>query len=311
MKFISAVLILILVSIFVTFLMIGDQSDLSESMLATEGQSVGQISTLSTGPGREEISNSPSASENNLGLNNQILFSEIYRNSVRYRNAASAVEMESAIREIEDVEPHLVNRRLKHLNDACKIVSSGMISIQKWIEISLSDFCENYALNLAFENLSYEEISMASSSSIEAVFREQVLEEMKGRNLIQRSDLFTGLLISVEVPEELEALVGAKNKALRDNAQHLWNLGFEEAKEYQLDAANVPAAQDAAILLFNCRKFGGCEAGSYYALMICISTMQCGSSISVEQYIYETTAPADYALAQIILTELVHLSSSR
>lgn len=121
----------------------------------------------------------------------------------------------------------------------------------------------------------------------------------------ERTDVFTQLVRNANNPDQVFELATLNRRhANRNGGVPLWALGRNLLPLHP--QANLADAQQVSLLLYSCRRFGGCGPDHYYRLVLCANNFlgNCPPGTSVKHNLYLTTSPADFELAQSILARL-------
>ena len=132
-------------------------------------------------------------------------------------------------------------------------------------------------------------------------FRSRIEEEKES----SRSDLFTRMVQNAQNPDQLFDLMTLNQRYADENhGSPLWTMGVEML--HFNPQANLLKAQEVALVLYSCRRFGGCGPNQYFRLVLCSINYlgSCPPGTSVRQNLRETTPPATFELAGHILSRI-------
>ncbi|WP_147307720.1 hypothetical protein [Wenzhouxiangella sediminis] len=237
-------------------------------------------------------------------------------------NAANAVERAQALERLAEMEPVLAARKLLELSAFC---DPEAIRAQEGLGGSLDlieqrrQWCAGLDLSREAMKSRVEELMRVDgdlegeAARIERMARDpyvgrryELEERLANAAQEDRSDYFTGLLRRSRGFDDIHSLVALNMQYARDHGgRPMWRLGLD-IHDSLYPQAELLHAQRVAMVLYGCRRFGGCGSGQYATMVSCTlgAFGQCGPGSSLGEHLYLTTPPADYGLARDILARL-------
>jgi hypothetical protein len=157
------------------------------------------------------------------------------------------------------------------------------------------------------DSLSREDAWIERMARHPYVGRKTEMEEgLSSADNAERTEQFTIYLQRAASFEDVMALLSInRDYANERHGQPLWRLGSELQVE-RYPQSDLLVAQNTAIFLFGCRRFGGCDSGQYLTIVSCLNNLfgRCAQGTSLFEQIYQTTPPATYDLARQILARI-------
>lgn len=215
-------------------------------------------------------------------------------------DADSANDYFNALSELELTNPGLAAAKKKQLDDFCsdEIIQFASEPVRKMKQV----FCKDY-LPPRFD---IEELSSRTTFALKQLNDSIEQKLSRARESGAGSNAFTQLVLNARFPEEIVFLSDEiYQRYYQDNIQ-IWNLGTEIwHRRYML--GDLINAQRVALLLYRCTKFGGCSRNQYSTIMYCETELNgdCPPSATLEEVLYQTTPPAEFNLANEILSILL------
>lgn len=217
----------------------------------------------------------------------------------RVEDAESANDYFNALSELEITNPGLAAAKKKQLDDFCseEIFQFASESVRKMKQI----FCKDY-LPPPFD----DDLSRRSSVALKQLYDSMEKILTRARESGTESNAFTQLVLNARFPEEIVFLSSEIFQRYYQDHIQIWNLG-EEIKHKRYTLGNLINAQRVALLLYQCTKFGGCSKNQYSTIIYCELHLNgdCPPSATLEEMLYQTTPPADFNLANEILSLLL------
>lgn len=218
-------------------------------------------------------------------------------------NSTRAIDYAERLPELAELEPELAVSRLANLRVLCIQARVGGDVETRAVGPDLAGFCEGF--NHDEWPLDHDAGRGAGSTSL--LLERMVIQESMGRvSQEQHSDLFTELLRSARTPEQVLALLEYLHGSMDAFGwTTVWRLGADLQAQFYPEA-NLPEAQGQAIVLFKCRRFGGCGPQHQFRLVYCQNFLlgNCRSGTTVQDMVFQTTAPVTHALALEILDRI-------
>lgn len=218
----------------------------------------------------------------------------------RLVDAGSADEMEQAIDELAVLAPELAETKRRHLYDFCNTPWDEPESVKE----RKQSFCQDYVGAFASGTLdtSNEELM---SVNFEFRMEEEISSDLQRAPDGQVSDRFTRLVRNARFPEEVVALIAINHQRSHQPDDPFWRLGYDIWLE-RFPEADIVNAQEVALLLYSCMKFGGCRSDQYFTIIYCSNVLsgRCDPSANLEELLYRTRPAAEFMLAQEILLQL-------
>ncbi len=237
-------------------------------------------------------------------------------------NAPNAVERAQALERLAEMEPVLAARKLLELSAFCdpediraqKAVGASPELIEQRRQWCLGLDLSKAAMQSRVEELMQIDADLEGEAAlIERMARDpyvgrryELEEELADAAQEDRSDYFTSLLQRAGDFDDIQSLVALNMQyALDHGGRPMWQLGVD-LHESHYPQAELLHAQSVAMVLYGCRRLGGCGSGQYVTMVFCTlgAFGQCGPGSSLEEHLYLTTPPADYGLARDILARL-------
>lgn len=224
--------------------------------------------------------------------------------------AKNADDFYDALAELSGVDPELAAEKMNDLDGFCSEAIKTMDT--ETLRKKREKFCEGYLGPETMERKSMDELLGDVSASASLRLQDEIdfqLDDAKGKG--EASDVFTRLVVNSMFPEQISMLIGQNTQSVLHDRIYLWRLGGDMLERYP--TANLLNAQTAALTLYQCVKFGGCGSSNYFTVIYCQNNLsgRCLESATVEEMIYQTTPPADFNLANEILSELLSHHSRR
>jgi hypothetical protein len=237
-------------------------------------------------------------------------------------SASSAVERAEALQRLRDIDPVLATMKLMGLAQTCSpdhLSAQGRLESERSFALGLREWCEGLQLSYdalekrlaeltkVDDGLSGEDARVERLARNPYIGRHFEMEEaFSNAGDEERTEQFTLYLRRAADFEEIMSLIAFNSNHASDNqGQPFWRLG----SDLQVDRyprARLIDAQKVAIILFGCRRFGGCDPGQYLTMIFCLNNYfgQCARGTSLFEQIYQTTPPATYNLAREILARI-------
>ncbi|MCA1779874.1 MAG: hypothetical protein LC637_10960 [Xanthomonadaceae bacterium] len=221
-------------------------------------------------------------------------------------NAINADAYFDALSSIEQINPELAAEKRRHLDDFC---SDMMLTADtEAVREKRQAFCNGY-LASARQNLQdIEEFIEERATSAVSRINEDIDDRLKeARKNGETTEVFTRLVLESRFPEQIHALIGKNTQGVMRHRIRIWRVG-EEVQVERYPNADLLNAQTVALHLYQCAKFGGCGSYQYFAVIYCQLYLsgRCAPTASVEEMLYQTTPPADFSLANEILSRLLN-----
>jgi hypothetical protein len=233
-------------------------------------------------------------------------------------SASKASEYAQGMEQYSEIDPDYAAFRTKDLSHFCDplLLDNRAGLIRSAADQALADsqeaFCEDFNPSDVEHLLSRLSAPTDDTDLVERLARNAVLADhmsmearLEAAEEAQRSDVFTELVRSAATPDQLFDLSAANYQhAMQNGGTPLWTRGSELRAFYV--EADLEAAQRTALLLFSCRRFGGCGHNQFNRILLCQmgAFRTCGPGTSFQQHLYQITPPADLALAEAILLGL-------
>jgi len=237
---------------------------------------------------------------------------ELVRQAQEAESAPTRMEELAALAEFN---PDLAVKKVSELKDFCSsenIAAAEQLGHSQALMAARKTYCNGYDQTSADRML--EELSSMSEpgDEIDRIARDAYLgpqhefsSRLESAPKAERSDVFTALVRNASTPDQLMELIHInQSHASRNGGVPLWTLGRDSLQFHQ--QASLLNAQKVAILLFSCRRFGGCGPNQYPRLVLCsINFLRaCSPGTSVQDNLHQTTPPADFELARSMLMRL-------
>jgi len=218
--------------------------------------------------------------------------------------AKNADDFYHALTALKGVDPELAAQKLADLDGFCSEAIKTMDT--EALGKKRSEFCDGYLGPETIERKSMDELLSDVSASASLRLQEEIvfeLDDAKRKGVA--SDVFTRLVVNSMFPEQIGVLMAQNTQSVLHDRMYLWRLGGDMLERYP--TANLLNAQTAALTLYQCVKFGGCGSSNYFTVIYCQNNLsgRCLESATVEEMIYQTTPPADFNLANEILSDLL------
>lgn len=233
-------------------------------------------------------------------------------------SSASAAEMDRALDELARHDPLLAEYRRRDLPDFCNPIFQEYGS-EDHLKPARQQFCADYErpevpvtdVNEIFfgepGEEQFEYFVERTALRNEMNDRVEALESRIGDAPEEaRSELFTRLVRDARFPEQLLELISINERHARAHGMiPLWQMGNDIGRAYFPDSILLDA-QTVALQLYGCRRFGGCGHDQYWTMLACQSWLigRCRAGAGLDDVLYLTTPPVDYALALEILGQL-------
>lgn len=229
----------------------------------------------------------------------------------RVWDAADANAYFDALSSLEQIDPELAAEKRRDLDDFCSdmMLAANPESIRK----KRQTFCNGYLASPRRRAKDIEEYMDEMSVSAASRLEENIKHSLKkAQTDDETTEVFTRLVVQARFPEQIHTLIGQNTQGVMRHQIRLWRLGEEIQKE-RYPSADLLKAQTVALLLYQCAKFGGCGSSQYFTVNYCTNYLsgRCASTATVEEMLYQTTPPADFNLANEILSKLLTLHRNR
>lgn len=219
----------------------------------------------------------------------------------RLVDAGSADEMERAIDKLAGLDPELAETKLRQLYDFCNTPWEEPESVKE----RKKAFCQDYVGVFASGTLDANREELMSVNFGLRV-QEQIAADLRRTPETRVSEWFTQRIGNARFPEEIDVLITLNHQRSHRPDDPFWRLGYDIWLD-QFPEANILNAQEVALLLFRCMRFGGCRNDQYFTIIYCASVLsgRCDPSANLEELLYRTRPPAEFVLAQEILSRLL------
>ncbi len=240
----------------------------------------------------------------------------------KVETAHSALAREEALERLAETDPVLAARKLHELSQFCApkhIRAQEQVNDSPELIEQRRQWCAGLELSAEAMKSRLDELMRidaeleGQAAQIERLARDpyvgrryELEEDLAGAEDAGRSDRFSQLLRRATSLEELMTLSRINRQhAVENSGRPLWRLGIEQHRR-AYPQAKLLEAQGVAIMLYGCRRIGGCGGGHYITMTACTVGWfgRCAPGSSLEEQIYLTTPPATYSLALEILTRL-------
>jgi len=222
-------------------------------------------------------------------------------------SARTAGSMEEALGTLARIEPELAETRRRDLHDFCNPVRVTLSPDP--VKEKIDRFCADYG---GVFSLNSSEPGIDKRLKVNSELRafQDLSERLDRESSTTKSERFTELVRGARFPDEIYALISINFQQSETIREPFWKLG-EEIRRIQFPDAQLVDAQEIALLLFRCIKFGGCGNDQYFTIIYCESRLmgQCLPSASLEEVLFRTRPAVEFALAQEILARLLVGSS--
>ena len=225
-------------------------------------------------------------------------------------NADSALAMWDALDELALERPQYAATKFRELVDFCN--PRGIEAQAGPLTPARKQFCAGFKDNALEESSRYR-------AFLKDHFDEAILERIEpylqietevetALNLVaddERSNVYLELLRDARLPDEIFELKAFNTRFAHQHGHPQWQLGAK-AQSSAYPEADLVVAQQVAMTLFSCRRFGGCGANQYYSMVYCIAFLSgnCRLGANLEEMLYQTTPPATFNLALEILQQI-------
>ncbi|MGB0513271.1 MAG: hypothetical protein ACPGJE_00355 [Wenzhouxiangellaceae bacterium] len=224
----------------------------------------------------------------------------------RVSNAANANAYFEALSSLEQIDAEYAAEKRRHLDDLCSDMK--LAADTEAIRNKRQAFCNGYLGSPRRHSRSVEELVDEMAISAEFRLQQDIKEHLeKARADGEATEVFTQLVLQSIFPEQIHVLMAQNVRSFMQDRMRLWRLG-EEIQRERYPSADLLNAQTTALRLYQCAKFGGCGSSQYFAVIYCLINLlgRCESTATVEEMLYQTTAPADFNLANEILSKLLN-----
>lgn len=242
--------------------------------------------------------------------------SKIIRNEVKQTfSSNSAAEMLESLAALAETNPEYAAKKAKEVSEFCDpthIAAAKELGRPEDLIAKRESFCEDFSEASVDDVKDQLSLLPEPTDDVERVARDPYRgpqEEFRSRldsaKTTERSDVFTEMVRNAYNPDQIFELITLnQGYASRNGGVPLWELGKDLLQFHQ--QADLVSAQQTALLLFSCQRFGGCGPNQYFRLVLCSINFfrTCPPGTSVEQSLYQTTPPADFDLAEAILNRI-------